>query len=136
MSLLKKLAGETAIYGLSSIVGRMLNFLLTFIYTRTLTKADNGVLNELYAYVGFLIVVYTYRMESAYFRYGTQPADRERAYSTGLISLVGSTVLITIGILLFSQQRTIRCITTIAPVSPVFTSSYGTDCLSEYLLRV
>lgn len=103
MSLLKKLAGETAVYGLSSIVGRMLNFLLTFIYTRTLTKADNGVLNELYAYVGFLLVVYSYRMESAYFRYGTEPADRQRIYSTGLISLIGSTLLITTGILLFSQ---------------------------------
>lgn len=103
MSLLKKLAGETALYGLSSIVGRMLNFLLTFIYTRTLTKADNGVLNELYAYVGFLIVVYSYRMESAYFRYGTPLPDRERSYSTGLISLIGSTLLITTAILFFSQ---------------------------------
>jgi len=103
MSLLKKLAGETALYGLSSIVGRMLNFLLTFIYTRTLSKADNGVLNELYAYVGFLIVVYSYRMESAYFRYGTPAPDRERTYATGLISLIGSTLLITTTILFFSQ---------------------------------
>ncbi|HNM26829.1 MAG TPA: hypothetical protein PKL15_15415, partial [Saprospiraceae bacterium] len=86
MSLLKKLAGETALYGLSSIVGRMLNFLLTFIYTRTLTKADNGVLNELYAYIGFLIVVYSYRMESAYFRYGTPLPDRERSYLAHMIS--------------------------------------------------
>lgn len=57
MSLIEKLAGETAIYGLSSIVGRMLNYLLVFVYTRTLTEAENGILNELYAYAGFLIVV-------------------------------------------------------------------------------
>lgn len=103
MSLLKKLAGETALYGLSSIVGRMLNFFLTFIYTRTLTKADNGVLNELYAYVGFFIVVYSYRMESAFFRYGTPEPDRERTFATGMWSLIGSTLIITSGVLVFAQ---------------------------------
>lgn len=103
MSLLKKLAGETALYGLSSVVGRMLNFLLTFVYTRTLTTAENGVLNELYAYVGFLLVVYSYRMESAFFRYGTPVADRERAYTTGLFSLIGSTFIITLSFLVFAQ---------------------------------
>ncbi len=87
MSLIKKLAGETAIYGLSSIVGRMMNYLLVFVYTRTLTEAENGILNELYAYAGFLIVVYSYRMESAYFRYGTPEKDREKVYTTGLLSL-------------------------------------------------
>ncbi|HRI58621.1 MAG TPA: oligosaccharide flippase family protein, partial [Saprospiraceae bacterium] len=103
MSLLKKLAGETALYGLSSIVGRMLNFFLTFIYARTLTTAENGVLNELYAYAGFLIVVFSYRMESAFFRYGTPVEDRERSYATGLFSIIGSTIGITIGLLVFAQ---------------------------------
>lgn len=103
MSLVKKLAGETALYGLSSIVGRMLNFFLTFIYARVFTTAENGVLNELYAYVGFLIVVFSYRMESAYFRYGTPAEDREKTYATGLISLIGTTLLITTAFLLFAQ---------------------------------
>lgn len=103
MSLVKKLAGETALYGLSSIVGRMLNFFLTFIYARVFTTAENGVLNELYAYVGFLIVVFSYRMESAYFRYGTPVEDREKTYATGLISLIGTTLLITIAFLFFAQ---------------------------------
>lgn len=103
MSLVKKLASETAIYGLSSIVGRMLNFFLTFIYAHTFSTAENGVLNELYAYVGFLIVVFSYRMESAFFRYGTPVADRERTYATGLISLLGSTLIITTAFLLFAQ---------------------------------
>ena len=103
MSLIKKLAGETALYGLSSIVGRMLNYLLTFIYTRTLTTAENGVLNELYAYAGFLIVVYSYRMESAFFRFGTPEEDREKSYSTGLYSIIGTTFLVTLGILICSK---------------------------------
>ncbi len=103
MSLVKKLAGETVLYGLSSIVGRMLNFILTFIYARTFSTTENGVINELYAYVGFLIVIFSYRMESAFFRFGTPAADRDRTYSTGLFSLIGSTVLITTLFLLFAQ---------------------------------
>ncbi len=103
MSLVKKLAGETVLYGLSSIVGRMLNFILTFIYARVFSTAENGVLNELYAYVGFLIVIFSYRMESAFFRYGTPVEDRSKVYSTGLISLFGSTLLITTAFFLFAQ---------------------------------
>jgi len=103
MSLLKKLAGETAIYGLSSIVVRMLNYLLVFVYARTLTRAENGTLNELYAYAGFLIVVYSYRMESAYFRYGTPKEDRENVYATGLYSLLGSTLIITLVLMTAAQ---------------------------------
>jgi O-antigen/teichoic acid export membrane protein len=103
MSLVKKLASETAIYGLSSIIGRMLNFILTFIYARTFSTAENGVLNELYAYVGFLIVIFSYRMESAFFRFGTPEADRDRSYATGLISLLGSTLIITTAFLIFAQ---------------------------------
>lgn len=103
MSLLKKLAGETALYGLSSIVGRMLNYLLVFVYARALSKPENGTLNELYAYAGFLIVVYSYRMESAYFRYGTPEKDREKVYATGLYSLIGTTLIITLALLLGAQ---------------------------------
>ena len=69
MSLIKKLAGETALYGLSSILGRFLNYLLVPVYTRTLTKVENGILTELYAYSAFLIVVISYLLESAFFRY-------------------------------------------------------------------
>ncbi|TNE66023.1 MAG: polysaccharide biosynthesis protein [Bacteroidetes bacterium] len=103
MSLLKKLAGETALYGLSSILGRFLNYLLVPVYTRTLTKVENGVLTELYAYSAFLIVILSYRMESALFRFGTQEEDRERAYSTALLSLFASTLAITLGVLLAAQ---------------------------------
>ncbi len=103
MSLLKKLAGETALYGLSSILGRFLNYLLVPIYTRTLTKVENGVLTELYAYSAFLIVILSYRLESAFFRYGTPPEDRSKAYSTALLSLVGSTLAITLVVLLAAQ---------------------------------
>ncbi len=103
MSLLKKLAGETALYGLSSILGRFLTYLMVPIYTRTLTKVENGILTELYAYSAFLGVILSYRLESAFFRYGTPKEDRERAYSTGLFSLIGTTLAITLGIMLAAQ---------------------------------
>ncbi|MBK8969416.1 MAG: polysaccharide biosynthesis protein [Lewinellaceae bacterium] len=103
MSLIKKLAGETALYGLSSILGRFLNYLLVPVYTRTLTKVENGVLTELYAYSAFLIVVLSYRMESAFFRYGTPKEDRERSYSTAMVSLFISTAAIAAAVLLAAQ---------------------------------
>ncbi|MCC6462537.1 MAG: polysaccharide biosynthesis protein [Saprospiraceae bacterium] len=103
MSLLKKLAGETALYGLSSILGRFLNYLLVPMYTRTLSKMENGMLTELYAYSAFLIVILSYRLESAFFRFGTPPEDREKAYGTALYSLLGTTVVITLGLLLAAQ---------------------------------
>ena len=104
MSLIKKLPGETALYGLSSILGRFLGYLLVPMYTRTLTKVENGVLAELYAYSAFLIVVLSYGLESAFFRYGTPKEDRDQSYSTALLSLFGSTLailLVILGLTLF-----------------------------------
>jgi len=103
MSLLKKLAGETALYGLSSIVGRFLNYLLVPLYTRQFLTGEYGVVSELYAYSGFLMVLFSYRLESAFFRFGTAPEDRERAYSTTSWSLFFSTVFLLSAALFFAQ---------------------------------
>jgi O-antigen/teichoic acid export membrane protein len=92
MSVLKKLASETAIYGLSSIVGRLLNYILVPFYTRIFAPNEYGVVSDLYAWAGFLMVIYLYRMETAFFRYGTDEVERERAYSTTIYSIVGSTI--------------------------------------------
>lgn len=71
---LKKLAGQTAIYGLSSILGRFLNYLLVFLHTDKdiFDTAQYGVITEMYAYVAFLIILLTYGMETAFFRFSTQ----------------------------------------------------------------
>ncbi|MBK8472695.1 MAG: hypothetical protein IPL33_11340 [Sphingobacteriales bacterium] len=58
MGLLKKLAGQTAIYGVSSILGRMLNWLLVPLHTRIFVEADYGIVTELYSYVAFLNILY------------------------------------------------------------------------------
>lgn len=67
MSLLKKLAGETAIYGLSSILGRLLNYvLLTPYLTRVFSTESYGIISDVYVYVALLMVIFTYRMETAF----------------------------------------------------------------------
>ncbi|MCP4520501.1 MAG: polysaccharide biosynthesis protein [Cytophagales bacterium] len=68
MSALKKLAGQTALYGLSSIVGRALNFLLVPFYTSVLSIQDFGVMTDLYVYMAFLNIIYLFGMETTYFK--------------------------------------------------------------------
>ena len=78
MSAIKKLAGQTAIYGLSSIVGRMLNYLLVPIYTRIFAQAEYGVVSELYSYSSFLLILFTYGMETAFFNFMQKEEDKEK----------------------------------------------------------
>jgi O-antigen/teichoic acid export membrane protein len=75
MSKIRKLAGETAIYGLGSIVPRFLNFLLFPLQTRIFNPEDYGVISYLYVFVAFLNVVYTLGMETAYFRFATKSGE-------------------------------------------------------------
>lgn len=100
---IKKLAGETALYGLSSIVGRLLNYLLVPLHTRLFLPEEYGVVGHLYAWSGALIVLFSYRMESAFFRFGTPTEDRARAYATGMWSLFLSTGFILALLLVFTQ---------------------------------
>ena len=103
MSLIKKLAGETALYGLSSIVGRLLNYLLVPLHTRLFAEQEYGVVSHLYALSGVLMVIFSYRMESAFFRFGTPKEDREKSYSTGMWSLLISTGALLVLLQLFAQ---------------------------------
>ena len=92
MNPLKKLASQTAIYGLSSVVGRLLNFLLVPLYTRYFLPAEYGVVTEFYAYVAFLVVLSTYGMETAFFRF-SKKEETTKVYSTTLISLLLSSIV-------------------------------------------
>ncbi|MCK5538764.1 MAG: oligosaccharide flippase family protein, partial [Bacteroidales bacterium] len=64
--MLKKLVKQTAIYGVSTIVVRMLNYLLVPFYTRIFLPEEYGVITELYAYMGFLLILLTYGLETGY----------------------------------------------------------------------
>ena len=70
---MKKLAQDTAIYGISSIAGRFLNWLLVPLYTYVLTdSSEYGVVTNLYAWTAFLLVVLTYGMETGFFRFANK----------------------------------------------------------------
>jgi O-antigen/teichoic acid export membrane protein len=96
MSVLKKLAGQTAVYGVSSIVGRVLTYLLVPVYTAYFAAAEYGIVTGLYAYVSFLNVVFTYGMETTFFRFANRPGtDRRELYDRVLSLLMVSTVVLT-----------------------------------------
>lgn len=105
MDPIKRLAGQTAIYGLSSIIGRLINFLLVPLYTNLLFQtSEYGVIAEMYAYVAFLLIILTYGMETAYFRFSSQsPAQRQQVYSTTLFSVLTSSGLFIMLAIGFSQ---------------------------------
>jgi O-antigen/teichoic acid export membrane protein len=101
MSNLKKLAGQTAIYGLSSILGRSINFLLIIVYTTYLSSEDLGAFTGIYALIGFLNIVFTYGMETAFFRFSTgKNLDPNRVYHTTQTLLITSTLVLGSGIYL------------------------------------
>lgn len=87
MNPFKKLAGDTAIYGLSSIIGRVLNWVLTPYFTFVFVPEVLGVVTNLYAYAAFFLVFLTYGMETSFFRYASKSDEPEKVYSTSLVSL-------------------------------------------------
>jgi O-antigen/teichoic acid export membrane protein len=92
MNPLKRLAGQTAVYGLPSILGRILGYLLVPLYTRVFWPGDYGTVNVFYAYASFLMVVLTYGMETAFFRFNEAEENKERVFSAGMISLIVSSL--------------------------------------------
>ena len=105
MNPLKKLVGQTAVYGLSSVIGRLLNYLLVPLYTRAFLPAEYGVVTEIYAYVAFLVIVLTYGLETAFFRFSKKDNDVKVVYSTALISLIVSSLMFLI--LIFANSSSI-----------------------------
>ena len=107
-STLTSLIKDTAVYGLSSMFGRFLNWLLTFVYVRILITEEFGQMTNLYAWTAILMIILTYGMETAFFRFANkheQPAD---VYSTTLWSLgVTSTLFVLLGWLFLDPLATV-----------------------------
>lgn len=104
MNPLKKLAGQTAIYGLSTIIGRLLNYLLVPLYTYNFTAAQYGVSTEMYAYSSFLLILLTYGMETALLNFSSSENNKEKVYSTSLISISISSFLFIVLACLFGPS--------------------------------
>ncbi len=105
---IKKLLGQTAVYGLSSIVGRLLNYLLVPLYTHAQygfkDPADYGVVSELYAWVAFLVVFLTFGMETAFFRFLQDKEDKDKVFLNGFLTVIGVNVLFFSTLLFFNQN--------------------------------
>ena len=122
MSLLKKLAGETVIYGLGNLSGRVLNFIILTPYlTHRFATGEYGIHTNLYAYAAFLMILFTYRMETAFFRFSSldksqntssdaldsdlndSVLSKKNIFPTATISLLISTLIFVALMVAFSQ---------------------------------
>lgn len=104
---IKRLLGQTATYGLSSIIGRLLNYLLVPLYTSSAVfsnPSDYGVVSELYSWVAFLIVFLSFGMETAFFRFLQQSEDKEKVFSNGFLTVIGINLIFYIGLLYFNND--------------------------------
>ena len=96
MSNLKSLAKDTAIYGLSSILGRFLNYLLVPLYTHYMPKesGDYGVSTNIYAYTALILVLLTFGMETTLFRFANEEKEKsDTVFSTGFGLIASLTVV-------------------------------------------
>lgn len=88
---MRSLARESLVYGLSTVLGRLLNFLLAPLFTHLLSPSDNGVVNTTYAYVAFLTVVFGLALDTAYLRLGRKDGKPDgRVFSTAFWTVAGA----------------------------------------------
>lgn len=104
MAGIKQLAGQTLWYGVSSIVARLLTYLLTPYLTLKLSGASYGDMTLVYAAIPFLNILYTYGLETGYFRFIQQEKHRKDLYNTANVSLISSTIVFTAILLLFTRS--------------------------------
>jgi O-antigen/teichoic acid export membrane protein len=104
MTAIKRLAGQTAIYGIPSVLVRILGYLLVWLYTRVFQPGEYGTVSVFYAYAAVLMVVLTYGMETAFFRFNEHEKDRAKVFSTGMISLIISSILFLTVVSFFSGE--------------------------------
>jgi O-antigen/teichoic acid export membrane protein len=104
MSKIKKLAGETVLYGLGSIVPRFLNFMLVTLHTSVLPPSEYGIITDVLAFVAFLNVVYAFGMETAYFRFATKKENDEmRIFNLAQTTVVVVSVIASLLLVVFAK---------------------------------
>ena len=105
MSEMKSLAKDTAIYGLSSIIGKFLNYLLVPLYTYALARtADYGIVTNIYAWTALLLVLLTYGMETGFFRFvNREDYDAASVYKTAFFTLLTTSTFFALLVVLFQQ---------------------------------
>ena len=106
MSFVKQLAGETVIYGISSILSRIVFFVFLTGYLTRIFKDQTqyGIHQDLYAYMALLLIIFTYRMETAYFRMASDKQLENKAFYTALSSILTSTLIFSAIMLIWRDQ--------------------------------
>ena len=102
---MKSLAKDTAIYGLSSIIGKFLNYLLVPLYTYVLARTDDyGIVTNLYAWTALLLVILTYGFETGFFRFANrEDFDAKSVYKTAFMTLLSTSTLFAVLCVVFQQ---------------------------------
>lgn len=93
---LKKLAGQTVVYGLGTILPRFLNYFLTPILTRAFMPAEYGIHSELYAYISFLNIVFAYGMETTFFNFNSRLENKDSVFNTAFFSIATTTIVLSL----------------------------------------
>lgn len=108
MASLKQLAGQTLWYGVSNIAARLLNYILTPIITYLLSSPTGmvayGDMTMLYSGIAFINIIYTYGLETGYFRFASKGTDKQLLFHTTFTSLLVSTLLFSVVLVLFRQS--------------------------------
>lgn len=104
MAGIKSLVKDTAIYGLSSIVGRFLNWCLVPLYTNLFVQSEYGTVTYIYAWVALLLTLLTYGMETGFFRFAnkTDGFSSDNVYTTALTSLLTTSLIFAVAVCAFS----------------------------------
>ncbi|MGM9847719.1 MAG: lipopolysaccharide biosynthesis protein [Muribaculaceae bacterium] len=102
---IKSLAKDTAIYGVSSIVGRFLNWCLVPMYTHLFTKSEYGVVTYIYSITALLLIILTYGMETGFFRFTNHEKwnNPGKVYTTSLLSIFSTSAIFVLAVLAFAQ---------------------------------
>lgn len=108
MNKIKRLAGDTVLYGLGNIVPRFLNFLLFPFHTNVFKPEEYGVFTYLMSMVAVLNIVYTFGMETAYFRFATKPgADANKVFNVAMTAVAAISLLLSLALLLAAPYMAI-----------------------------
>src|SRR5690606_23239 len=103
LSVLRKFAGQTIIYGLSTIIARLINFVLTPLFVNRFPPAVYGIFTNMYSWAAMLNAILAFGMETTYFRYlQKHEGDRERVYNNSFIIILFASIVFIILVYLFS----------------------------------
>jgi len=105
---IKRLGTDTAIYGISTVLARLLNFALVPLYANVLTTSEFGIVANVYAYIAFITIFYSFGMESSYFRYASSKeiGDEKDNFSTPFIAIASASFLFSLLIMLSANPLT------------------------------